>query len=101
MEKVVLYARSATSKLEVDRQFQVMRESLGPEAEVVGCYSDVGSGMDSHRPGLQQALDHLQKGGAEALLVRSLDRLSRSVQQLARLVSKFRIEVSCKPENLD
>ena len=62
MKSVVLYARSATSKLEVDRQFQMMQESLDPGTDVVGRYSDVGSGMDSHRPGLQRALDHLQKG---------------------------------------
>ena len=93
MKNVVLYARSATSPEEVDRQFQMIQESLGPEANVVGCYSDVGSGMDSHRLGLQQALNRLKKGEAEALLVRSIDRLSRSVQELARLASMFRIEL--------
>ncbi len=93
MKNVVLYARSATSQEEVDRQFQMMQESLDPEANVVGCYSDVGSGMDSHRLGLQQALDRLQKGEAEALLVQSIDRLSRSAQELARLASMFHMEL--------
>ena len=93
MKRIVLYARSATGKVEVDRQFQMMQESLAPEIEVVACYSDVGSGLDSQRPGLQQALDHLQQGGAEALVVQPLDRLSRSVEELARLASMFRIEL--------
>ncbi len=101
MKNVVLYARSAMSQEQVDRQLQMMQESLGPEANVVGCCSDVGSGMDSHRPGLQQALDRLQKGDAEALLVQSVDRLSRSARDLVRLVSKFRIKVTCKPKKLD
>ncbi len=101
MKYVVLYARSATSQEQVDRQFQMMQKSLNPEATVVGCYSDVGSGMDSQRLGLQQALDRLKKGKAEALLVQSVDRLSRSARDLVRLVSKFRIEVTCKPEKLD
>ena len=56
MKNVVLYARSVTSQEEVDRQFQMIQKSLDPETSVVGCYSDVGSGMDSHRPGLQRAL---------------------------------------------
>ena len=93
MKNVVLYARSATCQEEVDRQFQMMQESLDPEANVVGCYSDVGSGMDSPRLGLQQALDSLQKGEVEVLLVQSIDRLSRSAQELARLASMFRIEL--------
>ena len=93
MKNVVLYARSATSQEEVDRQFQMMQQSLDPEGNVVGCYSDVSSGMDSHRHGLQQALDCLQKGEAEALVVQSIDRLSRSAQELARLASMFRMEL--------
>ncbi len=101
MKKVVLYARSATSQEEVDRQFQMIQESLDPCTNVVGRYSDVGSGMDSHRPGLQQALDRLQKGESEALVVQSLDRLTRSARDLLRLVSKFRIKVTCKPKKLD
>ena len=93
MKNVVLYARSAISQEQVGRQFQMMQESLDPEANVVGWYSDVGSRMDSPRPGLQQALESLQKGEAEALLVQSIDRLSRSAQELARLASMFRMEL--------
>ena len=100
MQKVVLYARSATSQEEVDRQLQMMRESLSPETHVVGCHSDVGSGMDSHRPGLQRALQQVQVGDLDALIVTSLDRLTRSVQELARLISMFRIEVPQEPGNL-
>ncbi len=99
MKNVVLYARSAISQEQVDRQFQMMQESLDPEATVVGCYSDVGSGMDSHRLGLQQALDCLQKGEADALLVQSIDRLSRSAEELARLVSMFRMGFHQGPES--
>ncbi len=93
MKNVVLYARSAISQEQVGRQFQMMQESLDPEGNVVGCYSDLGSGMDPLRSGLQQALDSLQKGEAEALMVQSVDRLSRSAQELARLASMFRIEL--------
>ena len=99
MRNVVLYARSATSPEEVNRQLQSMTDSMDPESNVVGSYSDVGSGMDSNRPGLQQALDRLQKGEAKALLVQSIDRLSRSTQELARLAEMFQIEFQQGPES--
>ena len=78
----------------------MMQESLADsKVNVVDCYSDMGSGMDSQKPGLKQALDRLQRSEAEALLVQSLDRLSGSVQELARLASMFRIELM-EPGNL-
>ena len=45
MEIVVPYARSVTSELEVDRQFQMMQELLAPGVDVVGRLSDLGSRM--------------------------------------------------------
>ena len=75
MKTIVLYARSATSEEEVDRQFQMMRESMDPEVDVVARYSDVGSGRDPQRPGLQQALQLVLDGGAEVLMATSLDRI--------------------------
>ena len=56
MNKVVLYA-PATSKEAVDQQIQMMEEALAPGSEIVGRYCDVGPGMDTHRPGLQDATD--------------------------------------------
>ncbi len=90
METVVLYAR-ATSPEQANRQLQSMEDSLNPRTKVVGRYSDVGFGRDSQRPALKQALECLQKGEAESLLVKSLDRLARSVQDVALLASMFRI----------
>ena len=100
MKNVVLYARSATSKPHVDQQIQFMEGSLDPGTNVVGRYSDVGSGMDSNRPGLRQAFNCLQNGEAETLVVQSIDRLTRSVQELARLTSLFWIEIPMEPRNL-
>ena len=94
MKNVVLYARSANSQLEVDRQFQMMQESLDPGADVVGRYSDVGSGMDPHLPELQRALQQVLNSDMDALMVTSLDRLTRSLPELLRLKSIFRIEIS-------
>ena len=91
MKSVVLYARSATSRSDVDRQFQLMQEFLDHGANVAGCYSDVGSGMDPQRPGLQEALQQILNGEVDVLMVTSLDRLTRSVQDLARLTSIFTV----------
>ena len=38
---IVLYASSAISQEQVDRQFRMMQVSLDPDVNVVGCYSDV------------------------------------------------------------
>ena len=85
MKNAVLYARSATSRPDVDRQFQLMQENLDPGANVVGRYSDVGSGIDSQRPGLRQSLRQMLSGEVDALMVTSLDCLTRSARELAHL----------------
>ncbi len=90
MKNAVLYAR-ATNLSDVDRQFQTMQEFLDPGANVVGRYSDLGFGRESQRPGLQEALERLQEGDVDALVVQSLDRLGRAVKDVALLASMFRI----------
>ena len=92
MQTVVLYTR-AISPDQAIRQLQSMEDSLNPSANVVGRYSDVGFGRNSQRPGLQEALERLQEGDVDALVAQSLDRLGRSVQDLALLASMFRIIV--------
>ncbi len=47
------------------------------------------SAKNLKRPGLQRALGILEGGGADALLVLSLDRLTRSVKDLGHLVEFF------------
>ena len=90
MQTVVLYTRAINPE-QVNRQLQSMEDSLNPSANVVGRYSDLGFGRVSQRPGLQLALECLQKGEAESLLVKSLDRLARSFQDVALLASTYRI----------
>ncbi len=74
-----------------NRQLQSMEDSLNPSANVVGRYSDVGFGRNSQRPGLQEALERLQEGDVDSLVVQSLDRLGRSARDVALLASMFRI----------
>src|SRR5262245_30196146 len=66
--------------------------------EVIGSFSDQGSGADNGRPEFQKALALVRKTGAE-LLVSKLDRLSRRVSFIARLMEdkQIRFRVASMP----
>lgn len=51
---------------------------------------DVRSGRTLHRPGLESALESCRSGRAAAIVVARLDRLTYSVEHLARLVAEAR-----------
>lgn len=59
------------------------------ELEVIAIYEDVCSGKiePEDRPGLSKALEHAKQSGAK-IIVSKLDRLSRSVESIARLMNK-------------
>lgn len=60
------------------------------ELDVLRVITDAGvSAKSLERPGLAQALGMLRSGEAEALLVVKLDRLTRSVADLGRLVEEY------------
>jgi DNA invertase Pin-like site-specific DNA recombinase len=57
--------------------------------ELVGIFEDTASGRSlSHRVGLEEALRTLETGGAGALVVSKLDRLSRSTKDFAILMER-------------
>jgi len=58
--------------------------------EIIGAFSDTGSGADNGRPELQKALSLCRKTGAQ-LLVAKLDRLSRRVSQIATIMEDPKI----------
>jgi DNA invertase Pin-like site-specific DNA recombinase len=66
--------------------------------EVLGEFTDTGSGADNERPEFQRALALVRKTGAE-LLVAKLDRLSRRVSVIAALMEerKVRFRVASMP----
>ena len=60
------------------------------DLELVGIETDAGqSGKSLDRPALQAALDALRSGKADAILVAKLDRLTRSVADMAQLIDEF------------
>src|SRR5919198_229254 len=77
------YARVSTSGQLLDRQMRALAEA--------GClrsFADTQSGKTADRPELAACLDYLRPG--DTLVVPSLDRLSRSLQDLIGLVAELR-----------
>ncbi len=91
------YARVSTRDQNLDRQTDALR--------AVGClriFADRKSGKNTARPELAKALDFMRPG--DTLVVASLDRLSRSLQDLIALVAALReqgVEFRSLHENLD
>ncbi len=59
------------------------------EHDLIEIISESGSGKDMKRDGLNKALQALETGEAEALIVSKLDRLSRSVKDMGYLLESF------------
>src|SRR5690242_2635664 len=79
------YARVSTQGQNLDRQLAAL--------ESAGCqriFSDKKSGKNAEREELQKALDCLRPG--DTLIVPSLDRLGRSIQDLITIVGDLRRE---------
>ena len=95
MKRVLGYIRVSTgSQAEDGVSLDAQRHRLTAYAEafdldLVDIVEDAGvSAKSLDRPGLKAALSRVQTGEADALLVAKLDRLTRSVKDLARLLEE-------------
>src|SRR5207302_10417331 len=94
--RTIAYLRVSTDK-QADRgvSLDAQRAKVNAYAELydlelADVIVDAGESAKSlDRPGLQRALAMLKAGKAEALLVVKLDRLTRSVADLGRLVERY------------
>lgn len=105
--KTAIYARiSTTVNQSVEMQLRDL-QSLAQRRrfEIVAEYCDEGiSGAQDSRPGLNQLLADAEAGKFSVVLVWKLDRLSRSLAHLLRLMERFRrlsIELVSFSEGLD
>src|ERR1039457_6510255 len=92
-EKRVGYIRVSTLDQNTDRQLE------GVKLDKV--FTDKASGKDTARPQLQAALEYLREG--DLLLVHSMDRLARNLDDLGRIVldlTKKGVHVRFVKENL-
>ena len=106
MNLFVVYRRVSTQKqgdsglgLEAqERDINLYLDNYAGEHEIIGAFTDVGSGMDSERPELQKAIKLAKKRKA-ILLVAKLDRLSRKVSFVAHILDdkNLKLIVACMP----
>lgn len=97
--KFVVYLRVSTQKQGIDgngmdaqqRDINIFLSGI-QEASVVARFVEVESGANASRPELAKALDLCRKTGA-SLLVQKVDRLSRDVEMIARLVKDPKIKL--------
>jgi len=94
--KVVAYVRVSSVDQNTDRQLEGI-ESLSPDK----IFTDKCSGKDTKRPQLEAMLAYVREG--DTLVVHSLDRLGRNLDDLRRLVTQLNsrgIAVQFLKENL-
>ena len=80
--QTVGYIRVST----VDQNLARQEDSMD-RAGVVRVFQDKASGKDRKRPGLEECLKYLREG--DTLVVHSIDRLARSLQDLQGLVQEL------------
>lgn len=76
------YIRVSTFEQNTDRQSEQLKDHKLNET-----FIDYASGKDTNRPQLQAALKHLRKG--DTLIVHSMDRLARNLDDLRRTVKEL------------
>jgi DNA invertase Pin-like site-specific DNA recombinase len=96
--KTVAYIRTSTDKQEISPEAQRAKiEAYATlyELQLVEVIVETQSAKSLERPGLQRALGMLKDGTASALLVVKLDRLTRSVADLGRLLEEYFASSEC------
>jgi DNA invertase Pin-like site-specific DNA recombinase len=71
---------------------------------VVAEYSDVISGAKATRPGMDRMLGHCAAGGVDAIVIVRLDRLGRSVLNVASLIERLdamNVALVCTAQGID
>lgn len=92
---MVAYRRVSTGAQEISglgleaQQVLIEAEVSRRKWHLVETYTDTGSGGSMRgRPGLQEALERLDRGEADVLLAAKLDRLSRSTKDFVELLDR-------------
>lgn len=99
MSKYVAYVRVSTAKqgasgLGLDAQKAAINAFMKEGDDLLATYVEVESGKDEGRPELAKALRHIELTGAK-LLVAKLDRLSRAVSFISRLMDSKVDFIAC------
>ena len=110
-KRVWLYCRVASRENSVELlavQKQILKDyAKGHGLEIVGCSSDVGSGLTMNRPGLMEFHAAMEGGEVDILLLAKLSRLGRDLEEVLqywRLLQKQHVHLYTATEgviNLD
>jgi excisionase family DNA binding protein len=97
--RAALYARVSTKKQQqagnLDRQMERLREHAQAQGyEIVAAVSEIGSGVNENRRGLQRLLRMVRDGEADIVVVEYKDRLARfGYRYLEQYITDFGAEV--------
>ena len=112
MEKVIGYVRVSTTK-QADEGVSIEDQVKKIEAycflqdlSLAGIEIDAGvSGKNTDRPGLQKCLAMMESGKVKGIVIAKLDRLSRSVIDMGKLVRKYfgdgKSDLHCVAESIN
>jgi len=99
-KRVWLYCRVASRENSVELlavQKQILKDyAKGHGLEIVGCSSDVGSGLTMNRPGLMEFHAAMEGGEVDILLLAKLSRRGRSLEEVFQywwLLRKHRVRL--------
>ena len=89
-KRAIAYYRCSTDRQELDAQKKdVVAVCKANGWKIVGSFEDDGVSSRKKRPGVEAALDAMNRGEADLLVVQRLDRIARSVIELATIADKM------------
>lgn len=89
---VATYARVSTAEQNLDRQLQSTHEyatdSLDYNLGKIQTYRDKNTGTNTSRSGYRNLMDSVETGDVEAVVVKSVSRIARSIRDLDRTAER-------------
>lgn len=102
---IVLYSRVSTNDQDVAAQVIELRSYCSRQGwTIISEYTDIISGAKAVRPGLDALLERCAAGGVDAMVVVKLDRLGRSLLNVAMLIKKLDdmgVALICSSQGID
>lgn len=93
--RIVIYARVSTAGQDTTPQIEAAQAAAHSRGWIIVevCTDTAGGSSRRNRPGLARALELVQSGAAEALVVAKLDRLARSVVDFGQIIEAVPVVV--------
>jgi putative DNA-invertase from lambdoid prophage Rac len=103
--RVCCYLRVSTDDQNVDSQEAQLREYCQRRGwQRVGFFVDHGSGAKRDRGALNVMMDEVREGTVDVVLTWKIDRLARSLNHLAQIISEFqthKVALVCPSQGID